>query len=133
MKCDVMKSQRPDLLLDDAFAASDASAHARQHLAGCAACREEFEGLRATMQLMDMWQAPEPSAYFDTRMQSRLREVIGGATYAGITFMEQPQPPAQESAALRDLQSLDRNAQTLDDLDSLDQQLNDSGSDNSSQ
>jgi len=36
----------------------------------------------------------------------------------------------QESATLRDLQSLDRNAQTIDDLDSLDQQLDQQSTDN---
>jgi anti-sigma factor RsiW len=50
--------------------------------------------------------------------------VIGGATYAGVTFFEQPQPAPQTSATVRDLESMDRNAQTLQQLDTLDQDLN---------
>lgn len=30
--------------------------------------------MRATMALLDEWQVPEPSPYFDTRLQARLRE-----------------------------------------------------------
>jgi hypothetical protein len=160
MKCDALKTQLPDLLLDSSFASSDAGANAQAHLAECPGCAAELQSLRATMELMGLWQAPEPSPYFDTRMHVRMREelaappaglwqrftmhisslaahsmkplvagvmtlaiVVGGATYAGVSFFEQPHPSAQESATLRDLQSLDRNAQTIDDLNTLDQQL----------
>ena len=82
-----------DLLLDASFAAEVRAAGARgsspdavpdavpdtalrvaEHLAGCAACRTEFEQLQATCALMDSWAAPEPSAYFDGRLHARLRE-----------------------------------------------------------
>lgn len=139
------------------------------HLAQCHACAEELRSLQATMGLLDLWQAPAVSPYFDTRLQTRMREevaaaphgfwqrlthslpllasfslkpvvagvmacaiVVGGATYAGVSFFEQPHPPAAESATLRDLQSLDRNAQTIDDLNSLDQQLNSQPADETS-
>jgi anti-sigma factor RsiW len=174
MKCTDLKSQLPDLLLDSSFSSSEAGIRANAHLAECPACAVELDSLRATMQLMDLWKAPAPSAYFDTRMAVRMREefaappaglwqrlsdrflsfghlshlsmkpvmagimtvaiVIGGATYAGVSFFQQPHPVAQESATLNDLQSLDRNAQTIDDLNSLDQQLDqqapDSGNNN---
>jgi anti-sigma factor RsiW len=60
----------PDLALDDAPVASEVEAHLRE----CAKCSETLEGLRATMNLLDEWKAPEPSAFWDVRMQARLRE-----------------------------------------------------------
>ena len=45
-----------------------------EHLAACATCADEWEGLCRTMALLDEWQAPEPSPYFDSRLRSRLRE-----------------------------------------------------------
>jgi anti-sigma factor RsiW len=44
------------------------------HLAGCAECAAELAQLKSTMALLDSWKAPEPSAYFNTRMQARLAE-----------------------------------------------------------
>jgi len=44
------------------------------HLAGCRACAGKLEEFRQTMALLDEWQAPEPSPYFDVRLQARLRE-----------------------------------------------------------
>ena len=44
------------------------------HLAGCAECAAELASLKSTMALLDGWTAPEPSAYFNTRMQARLAE-----------------------------------------------------------
>jgi anti-sigma factor RsiW len=45
-----------------------------EHLAGCKSCGEEFAGLQKTMDLMDGWRAPGPSAYFDQKMAVLLRE-----------------------------------------------------------
>jgi len=173
MKCSNLKSQMADLLLDDSFRSTEAGLRAKAHVAECGGCAAELAALQATMDMMDAWGEVEPSPYFDTRMQSRLRQelaapqasawqrivdriagmgssalkpamagvmavaiVIGGATYVGSSFFDQPHVPMrgagalQESAALSDLQSLDHNAQTIDDLNSLDQQLN--ADDNSS-
>ena len=44
------------------------------HLESCAACREELRSLEATFALLDTWQAPEPSPYFDQKLAVRLRE-----------------------------------------------------------
>ena len=44
------------------------------HLTGCSACAEKMEEFRHTMALLDEWRAPEPSPYFDVRLQARLRE-----------------------------------------------------------
>ena len=45
-----------------------------KHLESCGACAQELKAMRATMALLDEWQAPEPSPYFETRLQARLRE-----------------------------------------------------------
>ena len=80
MKCEKFQAFLPDLLLDPARAATGASAtaeapsEAQKHLAECSRCQTEWKELQATMQLLDGWEAPEPSAYFDTRMAARLRE-----------------------------------------------------------
>jgi len=51
--------------------------------------------------------------------------LIGGGTYAGFVNMGQPATP---SAAVRDLQSLDENSQVFQQLNTLDQQDDDSNS-----
>ena len=45
-----------------------------EHLSACASCAHELESMRRTMALLDEWQAPEPSPYFDSRLRARLRE-----------------------------------------------------------
>jgi anti-sigma factor RsiW len=62
-----------DQILDVATG-TPASGEAESHLRECAACREQLAGLRATMSAMDDWVTPEPSPFFDTRMQALLRE-----------------------------------------------------------
>jgi len=46
----------------------------REHLSTCASCARELESMRQTMALLDQWEAPEPSPYFDSRLRARLRE-----------------------------------------------------------
>lgn len=60
-------------LLDLLVTPESVPAAVREHVAGCAACREELAGLRSTMALLDDWSAPDPSPYFDTRLLARLR------------------------------------------------------------
>ena len=73
MICHDCQSALPDLLLDPA---SPSNAAARAHLDVCAACRQEFNSLEATFALLDLWQAPEPSPYFDQKLGVRLREEL---------------------------------------------------------
>ncbi|GGA64100.1 hypothetical protein GCM10011507_14650 [Edaphobacter acidisoli] len=40
----------------------------------CPGCREEFQQLQATFALLDAWEAPEPSPYFDQKLAVLLRE-----------------------------------------------------------
>ncbi|MGC2164088.1 MAG: hypothetical protein WA634_19480 [Silvibacterium sp.] len=58
--------------------------------------------------------------------------LIGGGTYAGFEGLH-PATPVAASATVRDLQSLDENAQVFQEMNSLDQTDGDSGSSASSQ
>ncbi len=114
--------------------------------------------MQATMRLLDAWEAPEPGAYFDTRMAARLREeksskapgwleqirthllfdnnlhlrpvmagafallmIVGAGSYEGFVSLNRT-PPARQtvSATVNDLELLDRNAQTLQQLAAFD-------------
>jgi len=72
--CKSCRSHLADLLLDGAYTASHPELD--QHLAACAACRTELNELRSTFALLDEYAAPEPSAFFDTRLHARLREAV---------------------------------------------------------
>ena len=71
MNCKSCQNSLPDLLLDPA---ARSIAAAREHLAACSACNEEFRSLKATFDLLDAWKAPEPTPYFDQKLAVRLRE-----------------------------------------------------------
>jgi hypothetical protein len=70
MKCDEIRERMPDV----AAGFSPPTADEGKHLESCDRCAEDLKTMRATMALLDQWQAPEPSPYFDTRLQARLRE-----------------------------------------------------------
>jgi predicted anti-sigma-YlaC factor YlaD len=70
MKCDEIK----DMMLDVAAGAGEATPAMNQHLLGCTECAEKFAGMQQTMAVLDEWQVPEPSPYFDTRFAARMRE-----------------------------------------------------------
>jgi predicted anti-sigma-YlaC factor YlaD len=70
MKCDAIK----ELMLDVAAAAGEATPAMNEHLRACSACTAKLADMQKTMALLDEWQAPEPSAYFDTRLAARMRE-----------------------------------------------------------
>jgi anti-sigma factor RsiW len=70
--CKTCRTALADLLLDESYAA--VHPEVAKHMAACAECRTELEELQATFALLDDWKAPEPSAYFDTKLHARLRE-----------------------------------------------------------
>lgn len=73
--CTGMESKLPESkLIDMLLDPSSASAKVQTHVAACESCRGQLEELRATMGLLDAWQAPEPSPYFLTRFEARMRE-----------------------------------------------------------
>jgi hypothetical protein len=57
------------LLLD----AASASSATLEHLERCSGCASQFNSLKSTISLLDEWQAPDPSFFFDSRLYARLR------------------------------------------------------------
>lgn len=74
MTCEKVQERFPDMLLDSAPVADRVPIEVRRHLDECPRCKAEWDELQATMRLLDAWEAPSPSGYFDTRMAARLRE-----------------------------------------------------------
>src|SRR5579864_3505524 len=70
MKCNQIRELMPEL----AAGLSAAAPELDQHLRNCPECTGKLEDMRKTMALLDEWQAPEPSPYFDTRLAARMRE-----------------------------------------------------------
>jgi|SRR5579872_2471016 predicted anti-sigma-YlaC factor YlaD len=70
MKCDKIRERMPDV----AAGLSQLTSEESNHLATCNACDEKLKEMRSTMALLDEWQVPEPSPYFDVRLQARFRE-----------------------------------------------------------
>lgn len=75
MNCQNCLRSLPNLLLDPT---SSSAAAADAHLETCASCKQEFEALQKTFDLLDEWQVPEPSLYFDQKLAVRLREEQAG-------------------------------------------------------
>lgn len=153
MNCKTCQADLPNLLFDPG---APENAAARAHLATCAECARELAAYESTMSLLDTWEAPEVSPYFDQKLAVRLREVqeapapgwleqirirlqlntgrqfrpmlagamalmliIGGGGVGVSTFSHQQPKPVHPSAAVNDLQILDRNEQALQQMDQL--------------
>jgi len=70
MSCEQLQELMPEI----AMGSETPSAELKSHLDACGKCAETLEAMRSTMAMLDEWKAPEPSPYFDTRMQALLRE-----------------------------------------------------------
>jgi anti-sigma factor RsiW len=153
MNCKTCKDALPDLLLDPA---APANAAARAHIAVCAECARELASLETTFALLDSWQAPEVSPYFDQKLAVRLREeqaapaagwwerlrtrltlntgrqfrpalasamalllIAGGGSIGIANYQRAGVHAVQASAAVNDLQILDKNEQALQQMDQL--------------
>jgi hypothetical protein len=152
MNCQTCHVELPEFLLNPAAASADVLTH----LSSCPACRKEFDSVQATFALLDIWQTPEPSPYFDQKLAARIREeqamppagwferlqnrflfntgsqfrpalvgtmalilLVGGGTFAGISNLPAHHEKAEVSAAVGDLQILDKNDQALQQMDQL--------------
>jgi predicted anti-sigma-YlaC factor YlaD len=129
-------------------AQGEGAAVLEEHLRSCASCAAELKSLRQTMALMDAWEAPEPSPYFDTRLHARLREVkaeprswtqwlrkpavafallvlmvIGITLFQGAPTHNGANPPVQTAlgTAVNDLQQLEQDGDMYANFDILDE------------
>src|SRR5690349_5361768 len=75
MNCNGVREFLPDVASGVAAASAETQAHLRQ----CTQCATQLENLRRTLALLDQWQTPEPSPYFETRLYARLREEMAAA------------------------------------------------------
>src|SRR5579863_7862776 len=86
MKCEEIREMMPDL----ASGLTSMTPEVDRHLAGCAACTGKLAEFRQTMALLDEWQAPEPSPYFDVRLQARLREEMAKPQAGWLQWFRRP-------------------------------------------
>lgn len=70
MKCNEISQLMPDLATDS----NAVTPEINNHLQNCAACSGQLAEFRQLMGVLDEWQVPEPSPYFDTRLMARVRE-----------------------------------------------------------
>jgi anti-sigma factor RsiW len=91
MKGAVMKCNEICELMPDLAAGLDAvTPEVNQHLESCAGCAAKLNEFRQTMALLDEWQAPEPSPYFDVRLHARMREESARQTVGWWQWVRKP-------------------------------------------
>lgn len=76
MNCNQIRELLPDIITSAGTGATTLQPEVVNHIASCNDCASHLRELQKTMALLDEWQAPEPSLYFDIRLQARLREEI---------------------------------------------------------
>lgn len=69
---------------------SELTSDETNHLASCTGCAEQLKAMRTTMSLLDEWQVPEPSPYFDVRLQARLREEMAKPQAEWLRWFRRP-------------------------------------------
>jgi anti-sigma factor RsiW len=88
MNCNQIRERLPSLA---GAAGRDASTpEVEKHIASCDACATHLRDFQKTMALLDEWQAPEPSPYFDTRLQARLREEMARPAAGWLNWLRRP-------------------------------------------
>lgn len=86
MNCNEILERMPDVAAGFSELTTDES----KHLENCAKCAQQLKEMRATMALLDEWQVPEPSPYFDVRMQARLREEMAKPQAGWLSWFRRP-------------------------------------------
>jgi predicted anti-sigma-YlaC factor YlaD len=88
MNCNQIRELLPDITTSGGMGA--ATPEVENHIASCEACAARLRELQKTMALLDEWQAPEPSPYFDTRLAARLREEMARPAVGWLTWLRRP-------------------------------------------
>ena len=86
MNCNDIREMMPDL----AAGLTAATPEMNDHIRSCTGCTEKLVELSQTMALLDEWQAPEPSPYFDTRLRARLREEMAKQPVGWFHWIRRP-------------------------------------------
>jgi hypothetical protein len=86
MKCEEIREMMPDL----ASGLMGMTPEIGGHLTECSACAGKMAEIRQTMALLDEWHAPEPSPYFDVRLQARLREEMAKPQAGWLGWFRRP-------------------------------------------
>ncbi len=86
MKCNEIRELLPDLAAGLLAAEPEVSLHLRS----CSGCAGELDELRKTMALLDEWQTPDPSPYFDVRLQARVREEAAKQQHSWFAWLRRP-------------------------------------------
>jgi len=86
MKCEEIRERMPEV----AAGFDRPTADEGKHIENCSACANELKEMRATMAALDEWQTPEPSPYFDVRLQARLREEMAKPQAGWLQWFRRP-------------------------------------------
>src|ERR1700724_998232 len=86
MKCNEINERMPDL----AAGLGTVTPEVKKHIESCAGCAGKLNEFRQTMALLDEWQVPEPSPYFDVRLRARLREEAAGQPVGWWRWLRKP-------------------------------------------
>ena len=92
MNCTQIRELLPDLAAG--MDASTPEPEVEKHIGSCADCATHLRDLQKTMALLDEWQAPEPSPYFDTRLQARVREEMARPATGWLNWVNWLRRPA---------------------------------------
>jgi len=96
MNCNEIRELLPDVAAGMGVEAQEI----QTHISSCPACAAKLQGLRQTMALLDEWRAPEPSAYFDTRLQARVREEMARPAAGWFHWIRRPALAASLAAVI---------------------------------
>jgi predicted anti-sigma-YlaC factor YlaD len=86
MNCNEIRERMPEV----AAGFDEPTVDEGKHLESCGACAEQLKAMRSTMALLDEWQTPEPSPYFDMRLQARLREEMAKPQAGWLQWFRRP-------------------------------------------
>src|SRR5574337_2229529 len=89
-----------ELLPDLAAGMTTATSESESHILPISGCAAKLQGLRQTMALLDEWQAPEPSPYFETRLQARVKEEMARPAAGWLHWWRRPAMALSLAAAI---------------------------------
>lgn len=86
MNCSEVRELLPDL----AAGMSPDAPNVEAHISSCPACAAKLQGFHQTMALLDEWKIPEPSPYFDTRLQAEMRAELARPAAGWLHWFQRP-------------------------------------------